>query len=155
MPKKLRLGVGAKCTVLLKYLHPGKLIDTKYPNRTAQSTLDNLLAIRQEVKKVNKKEQHCILFRHGKFEGLELHCVNRWVRVIVEGPEEHLFVPVNISQKEKGNTIANEEVDEGGGQDLDDQVLRARNCPEDIAVVRAQGLQVDDDNVPAPKCSSA
>ena len=128
MPKKLRLGVGAKCTTLLKYLHPAKLIDTKYPNRTAQSALDNLIVIQQEVKKVNKKEQRCIVFRHDVFDGIELHCVQRWAKVIVEGSEEHIFVSVNTTQQENSSAIANTSTVEEGGQNLDDHILRARNC---------------------------
>ena len=151
MPQRLRLGVGAKCCTMLKYLHPAKLIDEKYPNRTAKSKLDDLLVIRQEIKKVNKKEQRCIVFRHGLFDGVELYCVQRWAKVLTEGAIEHLFDSSEPSQQDSTGSGANRRPVEEEGQEIDDQVLRARNCPEDISTVRAQGLEVDDDNKPAPE----
>ena len=64
MATKKQLGVGAKCSALLKYMHPAKLIDEKYPNRTAQTRLENLLTIKEGTRLVNKKQQRVIVFRH-------------------------------------------------------------------------------------------
>ena len=51
-----RCVVGAQCTVLLKYLHPSKVIADKWPNMSEQDRLGGLLAIRQEIQKVKGRE---------------------------------------------------------------------------------------------------
>ena len=50
MAKKKKHGFGASCSVLLKNLHPRKLVAEKFPNRTDQDRLDNLLAQKKEKK---------------------------------------------------------------------------------------------------------
>ena len=55
--RKLHCGVGAKYNVKPKYMHPGKLIDDKYPNSTAHHVMEGLVAIRVETKKVCHKDQ--------------------------------------------------------------------------------------------------
>ena len=50
MPRKLCLGIGTKCTVKTKYVHPAKTVSDKYPNYTAHSVMENLLTIQTEIK---------------------------------------------------------------------------------------------------------
>ena len=54
MPKKICLGIGAQCTVNVKYLHPEKLMSETYTNKTAHTIVDNLLVIKQDTGVVNK-----------------------------------------------------------------------------------------------------
>ena len=75
MPKKLRLGIGAQCTVKVRYLHPAKLVSETIINSTAHTEVTALLVIREESRKVNKKEQRVIVFRHDTFETAEIYCV--------------------------------------------------------------------------------
>ena len=85
--KKKRNGVGAKCSVLLKRLHPRKDIQDKYPNATAQQRLSDLLVIGKATKKVTRRDQEVTMFRHSNFEGKELYIVHRWVTVEEESPD--------------------------------------------------------------------
>ena len=150
MPRKLRLGIGAKCTVKTKYMHPAKTVSDKYPNYTAQSVMENLLTIRTEIKKVNRRDQACVIFRHDDFEGTELHCVTRWAKVVEQGAAEHFF-------ENEGNTAATandgapNQADAPEEVPLGEEIFRAGDNAEDIALVRGQGLNVDDDNEPAPE----
>ena len=43
------------------------------------------------------------------------------------------------------------EASEEGGEEIEAAVFHAKNCAEDIALVRNQGLMVDDNNDPAPE----
>ena len=45
---KKRLGVGARCTVLLKRLHPQDVICAKIQNYGAQDRLEDLIVVKRE-----------------------------------------------------------------------------------------------------------
>ena len=95
---------------------------------------------------MNKRVQQVIVFRHDTFETAEVYCVKRWAKVNIEGGAEHFFDSNTVSATETGDTIESELIVE-----IDPSVLHAGNRAEDIALVRAQGLMVDDDNDPAPE----
>ena len=148
MVKKKKLGVGAKCNIANKYLHPGKTIADRYPNQTAQSRLDNAVCYKMGLMKIRKKEVEVAFFRHGDFENVQIYCVPRWARIVEEGSAIDFFdkddrdgdddVEVNVNNVEPIVEVPNE-------------VSRAQNCGEDIAMVRAMGFMVEDDNDPAPE----
>lgn len=147
MARKKRHGVGAVCSVLLKYLHPAQYINEKFKNSTKSDRLENCIAFRQEVRTVKKKNQLVILLRHDDHAGQELYAVKRWVKVETEGAEEHIFVEED--EEEPIAVVVNEKGDET--EEIDAVVFSAGSRAEDIAMVRAMGLDVDDDNVPAPE----
>ena len=64
MLKKLHIGIGAQYTVKVMYLHPEKLVSKTIINSTAHTEVTALLVIKEERRKVNKKEQQVIVFRH-------------------------------------------------------------------------------------------
>ena len=148
---KKRNGVGAICSVANKYLHPAKTVKDKYPNTTAHSRVTNLLVIRREVKKVRRKDQLCIVFRHPDFDNnIELHTVERWCKVETEGAVEHFFEPVQEVVQTTA-PIANRFADEPfPTQEIQLNTVRSGLYSGDaIHEVRGQGLMVDDDNEPA------
>ena len=151
MVRKKRLGIGAQCSVLSKYMHPAKTISDKYPNRTANHRIENLLCVKEDTKNVKRRQQRVIVFRHDDFEGVEIYCVRRWVKVIEEGAEEHLFQQAANEQQNTGGPEA-ENAPEGENQIvLGEEIFNAGNNAEDIALVLNQGLNVDCDNQPAPE----
>ena len=151
MPKeKLRLGIGATCSVALKYLHPRKVICDKYTNTTARQTLDGLISLKKETLTVNRREQECVVFRHEEFEGILLHCVLRWVKITSEGSADTFFD--DDGECPEAEVVLNGDVDRG--RDLPDTILALvgrTSRREDIQNVRAMGFNVDDDNEPAPE----
>ena len=145
--KKLRCGKGAVCSVITRMLHPRKDVTEKYPNATHNSKVDKLTALRKELKKVNRKEQVVIVFRHGDFAEVELHCNARFCHVDTEGPVSEIFTdgsaPVDTEVEETAPPV-----DEG----MDPVVAvpaTSGDVGEDIQNLRAQGFSVDDDNEPA------
>ena len=79
-----------------------------------------------------------------------MHCVVRWAKIIIEGHVDQFFTldtTVTHTVAAQAN-IATENI---GGTELDADIFHALNQIEDIAMVQAQGLMVDDDNDPAPE----
>ena len=132
-------------------MHPSKLIIRKYPNCTAQTRLENLLTIKEGTRLVNKKQQRVIFFRHDDFEGTEICCVRQWVKIVQEGHQQHFFDESNTEQSNTGGAVDNFRSVEENGDEIEATIFYANNCAEDIAMVRNQGLYVDDDNDPAPE----
>ena len=146
MPRKraLRLGVGAQCSPLLKNLHPQDIIRSKFPVYADNERLH--LAICKEKKPVtrNKRNYIGIFFDHPQFEGEGIYCAIRYANIQAEGDPNDFFdvaaapAPAAAAEPQQNN-------------DIETEVLRAGNNAEDIALVRGQGLDVDDDNDPAPE----
>ena len=80
-PKKKRLGIGAKCTVLLSRLHPTMLLNEKYINQQVKQRISGLVIKERAERQVNRRKQICIVFAHDDFPEKELYCVERWVAV--------------------------------------------------------------------------
>ena len=81
--KKLFAGVGAKCSVLTKYLHPKKTgLDDKHRTTCILKEMRTI--------KVNRKDQECFVFDEN---GVEYHAVMRFFNVLEEGEERHFFFP--------------------------------------------------------------
>ena len=146
---KKRLGVGAVCSVQSKFLHPGKLISDKYPNRPANHELKGLIVVEEGTKMIRKKDTDVILMRHEDFENQFIYCIKKWLKIETEGAQSMLF--------EESTPVAEvipEKRVEGPTVDDDliaNEILKCGNQSDDIAFVRAQGLNVDDDNEPAPE----
>ena len=83
-------GVGAKCSVLLRYLKPSKLVNDVFVNAPNGFRVEELLTTRQQLQKVGKKETMCFFFRHEKFSQ-EVYCSKRWAKVVTNGPEGSRF----------------------------------------------------------------
>jgi hypothetical protein len=79
--KKLFAGVGAKCTVLTKFVRP-KLAGFADDHRTT-CILKEMRTIR-----VNKKDQECFVFEEN---GVDYHAVKRYFKVIEEGDASGFF----------------------------------------------------------------
>ena len=148
MAPKLRLGANAKCTVLIKYLHPSKLVAETIRNSSSQDRLTGAIAVIQEFKLVNRKEVLVVVLSDPRFRGKLIHAARRFVKVTEEGPENELFDTDPVSNLLDPEWLPEEE---GELEELDNDVFRCGNNTEDIANVRAMGLDVDDDNEPAPE----
>ena len=90
-PAKLWAGTGAKCDVLLNYIHPTLKVKEEYPNPLDGQRLQKCLLLHQAEKLVNWKAQQCYVFCHNNFLDQELHCVACWCKVVKEGPEDNFF----------------------------------------------------------------
>jgi hypothetical protein len=128
-----RLGIGATCSVGVRYLHPKRLLKERFSSTTPKQRISGLLSLRKESKKLNGKNQCCIVFRHDYYPNIELFCQERWCKVDQEGPENSLF-----DSSEEGDGVLQEETTE---LHLPSE---AAGGAEDIMFFRAAGFDVDD-----------
>ncbi len=70
-----------------------------------------------------------------------------------EGPPEHFFSASNSVENGEAEAAAaaNAAGEEPAHESIDESIFHSGNCAKDIALVYAQGLEVDDDNEPAPE----
>ncbi len=141
--QRLRLGVEAKCSVLLSKLHPLAVVDAHIPNREAQKRLTDLIAVRIADATHSGRTLKSVFFTSPMIPNKELYCSKKFCTVLEEGPEDLLFdgevqEPSNVEEEQAPTEI-------------DGAVFRAGNRSEDIEFVRNQCLVVNDDNEPAPE----
>ena len=145
MPK-LRAGIGAKCSILTKFIHPSEHVRSKHTNLEKTHRTHGVV-VGQDEKTVTRKLQDCYLFRCDDYDNIVMHAVIRYVNIVEEGGANDLFisaVPPN------SNPTAVETVE------VETNVLPSTIVPhitgelaEDINAMRAAGANIDDDNEPA------
>ena len=172
-----QLGVGASCTICLRFLHPKNKVKEVIQNQTATQQLNGLIAQSMEVKSIHQEDKECIVFRHEDFGGQLLWALERGVVVDIEGPEETFFnqpPPADAAAPPAAAAAATAATDqaqqqqqqqgEGGndeGEEGDEELplviqeILARGCnnldADDYMVAAAAAPMVDDDNEPAPE----
>ena len=149
MPRRMKtMGKDALVSCPTRYLHPFAHIRHVYTNLEKGHVLQDLVVRRQEVKTINQKEQLALVVTHPTVlendEPVELYAVKKHLKVLTESPSD-LFFYVEPEEKEQ---------DEEEAPAIPLEVFKITGWPahdeHDIAVVSGH-LQVDDDNVPAPK----
>ena len=68
-PTRKRLGVGASCTIKLRFLHPKNQVKDKIPNQSSSQQLTRLIVQSKAEKIIRKVNKDCIVFRHEDFGG--------------------------------------------------------------------------------------
>ena len=117
------MGVGAVCQASVKFMHPSKLMRDKFINITSQLKIDGLLALRQELKLVNRKHQMCVVFRHDYWPNKEVHCCKRWAIVLNEGdPSKYFDRPLTLPNEDEDNGDTNPNL-EDEGEEIDERVF--------------------------------
>ena len=91
MAPRLRLGIGASCTVKLRFLHPKDKVNEKVPNQSASQSISGLIVQLKAEKSIRKAAKSCVVFRHEDFGGQLVWALPRYVTVDVQGPEESFF----------------------------------------------------------------
>lgn len=96
-------------------------------------------------------------FSSPSVHGHTLHSANRWVKVLEEGNADGYWDNPRASTAAAGGNAATNTDTDGApeqqqeGAPIDESVFNASNRAEDIARVRNEGYEVDDDNDPAPE----
>ena len=150
MVKRKQLGIGAKCSVFTKYLHPAKAVADTYVNYGHKHRTFDLLCIQKEEKFFNKDTRTCAAFCHSDFVGQELYTVLRWAKVTEEGSPTQIFVdaiPPSLTSVGR----ASDDTTEENQDEIPAFVCHATSRSEDVALIRGFGFHVDDDNDPAPE----
>ena len=143
------LGKGAIISALLKFLHPSELIRNKFPNPVHGYRLSGCIALRQEVKKVNRKEQLCLVVHHEEFKTGdkydELHAVVKHWKVHTEGDPDLFFTK---RREAEGKQQEHEQTPLPAA--IDDLLSNQVTTEQTIEALRGV-VDIDDDNNPAPE----
>ena len=69
--KRKQQGVGAHCSILLKYLHPQQKIDQVIPinGREYEQQLNDCVVVSREIRNIKRKPKVCIVVKHDTFGG--------------------------------------------------------------------------------------
>ena len=117
-----------------------------YTNKTAHTIVENLFVITQDIRVKKKHQQSVFIFRHDAFNMAEVYCVKRWEKVTNEGSKEHFFERNKTTDDTEGAGADTEE-----SPPIDSTIVHSGNHYDDIAMVRSQGLMVENNNDPAPE----
>ena len=82
------LGVGASCTVKLRFLHPKNHVKDKIPNQTFSQQLTGLIVKSKAEKIIRKVNKDCIMFQHEDFGRQLVWALQCYVQVDIQGPEQ-------------------------------------------------------------------
>ena len=98
---------GAIVSALSRFIHPSEHIKNKFPNPVHSHQLLGCFTLRQEVKKVNHKDQLCLVVHHDDFKNdvdfIEWHEVVKHWKVEVEGDPDLCFADrVNPQVEQEG-----------------------------------------------------
>ena len=159
--KKKQQGVGAHCKILLQYLHPAMIIEEVMPKngRRDKQHLADCIVVSRETRKIKKLPKVCIVVKHPSFGDRLIYCAERYAKVTAEGDRDGWFdteaatqlpgvFPLTFKQafeqdkKRQPIDLSFLDLDKEGGH---------QTRTEDIALARSQGIDVDDDNEPAPE----
>lgn len=140
----MRIGKDALISVLARFVHPSKHIRDKYPNTWKDERLQNCRVTAQGKKVVNRKEQLCFLFENDDFPGIELYATQRYCKLEVAGPSDLLFDNASFTAVVEGQEVVQPP---SRISELD----RLELSEIELAELRADGLQVDHDTLPAPE----
>lgn len=145
-PPTLRLGEGARCNVLVKNLRPSREITERILNPLPKQRVTDLVATRRALITRGRSTYEAIYFTSATFPNLELYAARRFTVVDAEGHPDRIWTTVLQADGTEA-TPANADPE----QEIDPSILRAGDNVEDIARVRAEGFEVDDDNEALPE----
>ena len=115
MALKKCVGIGAECTVSLRFLHPKNKVKATIPNQMSTQKLSSLIVQSKEKKTVHHEEKDCIVFWHEDFNK-PIWCLSSYVKVDVKGPEETFF-PLETRGGGGGGQAAQEGATDGSAPD--------------------------------------
>ena len=149
-PRKKTHGVGAVVSTLIKILNPSALIREKFPNPEHGQRLPGCMTVRQEVKKINRKDQLSLIVTHPDFKDAEgnlqeLHAVKKHFTIEVEGDSDLFFDgQLAIQPEQPPDTLLPSAIDA-------DLIGENHGGTADLLTALSGVVDVDDDNEPAPE----
>ena len=140
-----RLGEGARCSVLIKNLHPSReVVEQRIVNPAPRQRATDLVAVRRGNVTGGRSTYEVIYFTSPTFPDLELYAARRFTVVEQEGHADRLWeMPLQANGTPAPAIMDNE------GRVINENIFSDR--ADDIARVRAEGFEVDDDNEALPE----
>ena len=100
-------------------------VNFKFINMSSGSRIKNLLAVRQEFKTVNQRNNLVVVFQHERTDNKEIYCVEQCVKVNKEGAAKHFFQDEEKECRDDHH-LANSD-DMGRKEELEKNVFEATN----------------------------
>ena len=153
-----RLGVGASCTISVRFLHPKNKVKEVILNQTASQKLSGLIVQGKEEKTIRKAGKECFMFHHEDFGGHLIWALQHYISIDVEGPPESFFeaeggaaavAPAGEAQQQQ--QVQQNDVEEELPAMIQEVIGRGNLDNDDTADAAAVAPMVDDDNEPAPE----
>ena len=144
MRRKKRLGNGASISCFAKFIHPSQPWRDKLVNKGL-----NIFG-RQEMM-VKRRKRVCVLITHDDFPGQPFHVALGNITVESEGPEDDFFDAPNPSDNEAQCSSGPEEPPAISEMQRRVIVTQENLHSGSTSELRAMGVEVDDDNDPAPE----
>jgi hypothetical protein len=142
----LRLGEGARCSVLVKNLRPTREVTQRILNPAPRQRITDLVAVRRRNITRGGVTYEAIFFTSPLFPNLELHSAKRFTIVTHEGHGDRIWsTPLQTDGTPAPAVTDNE------GQEINADVFNANDRTDDIARIRAEDFKVDDDNEALPE----
>ena len=144
---RLRGGVGAKGSAKARFFHPSANIRARWPNEHKSLRIHDVLITGKGMHRVNRKDQLCYECRINEIDdGTVFHIVTNNFKIETEGatpfPDE-----INAHVSTTTPTDPSEEAAlRASTTNVTPNITRA-----EIDELRQQGIEVDDDNEPAPE----
>ena len=91
MAPRLRVGIGASCTVKLRFLHPKDKVNEKVPNQSASQSISGLIVQSKAEKSIWKAAKPCVIFHHEDVGGQLIWALPQYVTIDIQDQEEALF----------------------------------------------------------------
>ena len=162
-----RLGVGASCTVSVRFLQPKNKVKEVICNQTASQKLSGLIVQGKEEKTIQKEGKECVMFCHEDFGGHLIWALQCYISVDVEGPHES-FVEAEggaasvarageagqqqqQAQQQQQQQAQQNDVEEELPAAIQEVIGCGNLDNDDAATAAAAAPMVDDDNEPAPE----
>ena len=130
-------------------LYPSEHVRAKYPNPVSGHRLEGCVVVRQELKKVTRKDKLCVIIHHDDFKimediFMELHAVKLYFKVTEEGDQDLFFdAVVEGGEKQADPQICLPEVM--------DEALNGQSTDNNTSEALERQFKVDNDNEPAPE----
>ena len=106
---RLRLGIGAKVTVLVSRLHPKNLISKAYINHTKADKVKGLVVVSEGPKLIRCEEKLVVIFHHPpkdqQMEEFDCWIIHLFAHVAEEGEESGLFTTPNSGGGNNGGPL--------------------------------------------------
>jgi hypothetical protein len=148
---KLRLGKGARGSILSKYVHPKPLLSHAFPNGVPGGKLEDVVVQHIGERKVSGKMQDVVWFHHESVkdgdEYVKLCSVRRFLKLTSEGDPELFFEAVEAGAQEPQE----DEQQPAALMAILERAADGRFIGNDEYEARHIVQQIDDDNEPAPE----
>ena len=142
----LRLGEGARCSVLVKNLRPTREVSQRILNPAPRQRVTDLVAVRRGNITRSGLTYEAIYFMSPIFPDLELHAAKKLTVVTHEGHGDRIWSTPLHADGTPALAVTDDE-----GQEINADVFNANDCMDDIARIHAEGFEVNDDNEALPE----